>query len=278
MNTKRILLILCLMGMTVFHVHAQVAPTAIADTVIAIDTVYADGGRYIATKEFALYAGWTTGASFSLAYVAQPDSTPRYLLNMIFNETEITFQPGQRLILKANKKNIVDLTNIRPVGRSDYRIVKDKYGTYYYTMPVYPISTEQIGLLMTNDKFKKMRFYCDNGKYDRAMDKGKLADAMEVAYNAIQQILQTETLTVPTKETATAATPSESVETAAPAEDSASEANPVDTEDVAADAYTENATNAGLIQTVTTETSPEEQAEGMVPEETISVEYVESAE
>lgn len=197
MNIKKILTALGMIGLlTAGAVRAQ-APEAAQvqqDSLIAVDTVLKDGIRFIQSRDFDIYKGWTTGAAFNLSYADRPGDTTPYRLNITFAEGQFTMAAGTtKLMLKLKKAKIVmELINTRNIGPSDYRSELTKDGTYYYITPSFAISETQIQQIAA-DKVVKMRLIHDKGKFDREIQNNAAAVGFKAAYEAIRQRLEAET-------------------------------------------------------------------------------------
>lgn len=201
MNIKKILTALGMIGLlTAGAVRAQ-APEAAQvqqDSLIAVDTVLKDGIRFIQSRDFDIYKGWTTGAAFNLSYADRPGDTTPYRLNITFAEGQFTMAAGTtKLMLKLKKAKIVmELINTRNIGPSDYRSELTKDGTYYYITPSFAISETQIQQIAA-DKVVKMRLIHDKGKFDREIQNNAAAVGFKAAYEAIRQRLEAETSAKP---------------------------------------------------------------------------------
>lgn len=201
MNIKKILTALGMIGLlTAGAVRAQ-APEAAQvqqDSLIAVDTVLKDGIRFIQSRDFEIYRGWTTGAAFNLSYADRPGDTTPYRLNVTFAEGQLTMAAGTtKLMLKLKKAKIVmELINTRNIGPSDYRSELTKDGTYYYITPSFAISETQIQQIAA-DKVVKMRLIHDKGKCDREIQNNAAAVGFKAAYEAIRQRLEAEAAAEP---------------------------------------------------------------------------------
>lgn len=202
MNIKKILTALgMIVLLTAGAVRAQ-APEAAQvqqDSLIAVDTVLKDGIRFIQSRDFDIYRGWTTGAAFNLSYADRPGDTTPYRLNITFAEGQFTMAAGEtKLMLKLKKaKTVLELTNTRNIGPSDYRSESTKDGTYYYITPSFAISETQIQQIAA-DKVVKMRLIHDKGKFDREIQNNAAAVGFKAAYEAIRQRLEAESAAEPT--------------------------------------------------------------------------------
>ncbi len=196
MNIKKILMLLGLAGLLNAGLTRAQAPETVRpqDSLIAVDTVLKDGIRFIQSRDFEIYRGWTTGAAFNLSYADRPGDTTPYRLNITFIEGQLTMTAGEtKLLLKLKKaKTVLELINTKNIGPSDYWSELTKDGTYYYTTPSFAISEAQIQQIAA-DKVAKMRLIHDKGKFDREIQNNAAVLGFRAAYAAIRQRLEAET-------------------------------------------------------------------------------------
>ncbi len=196
MNIKKILMLLGLAGLLNAGLTRAQAPETVRpqDSLIAVDTVLKDGIRFIQSRDFEIYRGWTTGAAFNLSYADRPGDTTPYRLNITFIEGQLTMTAGEtKLLLKLKKaKTVLELINTKNIGPSDYWSELTKDGTYYYTTPSFAISEAQIQQIAA-DKVAKMRLIYDKGKFDREIQNNAAVLGFRAAYAAIRQRLEAAT-------------------------------------------------------------------------------------
>lgn len=200
MNMKKILMLLGLAGLLNAGLTRAQAPETVRpqDSLIAVDTVLKDGIRFIQSRDFEIYKGWTTGAAFNLSYADRPGDTTPYRLNITFVEGKFTMKAGEtKLMLKLKKaKTVLELINTKNIGPNDYWSEKTKDGTYYYITPSFAISEAQIQQIAA-DKVAKMRLIYDKGKFDREIENNAAVLGFRAASAAIQERLAATTVVEP---------------------------------------------------------------------------------
>lgn len=200
MNMKKILILLGLAGLLNAGLTRAQAPETVRpqDSLIAVDTVLKDGIRFIQSRDFEIYRGWTTGAAFNLSYADRPGDTTPYRLNITFVEGKFTMKAGEtKLMLKLKKaKTVLELINTKNIGPNDYWSELTKDGTYYYITPSFAISEAQIQQIAA-DKVSKMRLIYDKGKFDREIENNAAVLGFRAASAAIQERLAAATVVEP---------------------------------------------------------------------------------
>lgn len=112
-----------------------------------------------------LYSGMTDAASFQIGADVWP-SHINYCLNLGINAGKLTMKDGMVLLLKLKNGEIIELHNTNLITVDDIVHIKNKTIDHYEIYPSYPLSEQDINLLLENE-VEKIRIECVQGFIDK---------------------------------------------------------------------------------------------------------------
>lgn len=179
---KRIFLLLLL-------IHGVLAVNA---QMLSVDKVENDGSRILISNEYSIYSkmGLTTTyfAKFRLGCISTQDSI-LYQINLNISEGKLQIEEGRKILFKFDDGSIMELSNIKRIGPTDYTYSVSQYGTTYYVHPTYSITEKQIQQII-NGNVVKVRIEHDLDVVDKEIKKNKFSKHLKEAFNNISKALQ----------------------------------------------------------------------------------------
>lgn len=152
---------------------------------ISIDKVIEDGSRIIVSDYYNIYSERSSAAAACVEYIVLPKNNfEHYEISFALNEGKMQFDEGRKLLLKFKDGSVMELSNTKVIGPTDYEYTASKYVTNYYTYPSYEVTEEQLKQIISGEVVK-VRIENNIEYFDRKIKRNKFSKAIQKSYEAI---------------------------------------------------------------------------------------------